>query len=309
LLFLIRTFDFVNATALIRTIFYGNYFYGLCAVALSIETLLQQKAALPSPWFFIAVFCVSVVYYSRAYITERPSNRYNDRLTWYLRNKNFIKWSQIILTLFATGLVVLFLTKHGRKFFELSLLEVILIGIFPVTGVFYYGLSGTKYSLRNIGWLKPFVIGFAWAGMVTIYPPVFSTIENEIPFELTVIASLLFLKNFMFVSVLCIMFDIKDYVSDSNQNLGTFVVKSGLRRTIFVIIIPLCLIGLGTFILYGVHKNFHIMRILLNVIPFLLLLITAYSLFKRRNLLFYLIVVDGLMLVKAVCGSVAVVYF
>lgn len=292
-----------------RSFFYGNYFYGLCAVALSIEALLQQKVIFPSAWYFIGVFCVSVVYYSRAYITERPTDKYNDRLTWYFRNKTFVRSSQMTLTLLATILFILFLLNHGKKISDLSAREIILLSIFPVTGIFYYGLSGTKYSLRKIGWLKPFVIGFAWAGMVTIYPVIYSSIENNFSIGNTIIGALLFLKNFMFISVLCIIFDIKDYVSDSNNNLNTFVVRRGLRRTIYLVIIPLCLIGLGTFITYGISKNFHIIKIILNVVPFFLVILTAYSLFRRRKLLYYLIVVDGLMLIKAICGSIAMICF
>jgi len=299
----------LNPNSLIKSFFYGNYFYGLCAVALSIEAILQQMFPLNHVLYFFAVFCVTVVYYSRAYITEVPVHRGNQRSAWYSRNKRFVFFSQAILTLLVFSLLVIFIKDNWQSIFQMSLLQLALIAVFPLTGIFYYGVSGTKYTLRKIGWLKPFVIGFAWAGLVTVYPIIYYTVANNIPFELTVIGALLFLKNFMFVSVLCIMFDIKDYVSDSNQNLNTFVVKQGLKKTIYFIIIPLCLIGLGTFILYGITRGFHPIKIALNVVPFVLLLLTAYSLQTRRSLLYYLFVVDGLMLVKAICGSIAVVYF
>jgi hypothetical protein len=105
------------------------------------------------------------------------------------------------------------------------------------------------------------------------------------------------------------MFDIKDYASDSGSRLNTFVVKFGLRKTIFFIILPLCIVGLGTFVFYGITKHFHPIKITLNVFPFLLLILTAYSLYSRRSLLYYLAVVDGLMLVKGICGTVAILYF
>lgn len=113
----------------------------------------------------------------------------------------------------------------------------------------------------------------------------------------------------MFISVLCIMFDIKDYVSDSAQQLNTFVVSKGLRKTIFFIIIPLCLLGLGTFVIYGITRQFHPIKIALNVVPFAFLIAVAHSLRVRRSLLYYLVIVDGLMLLKAVCGIIAMTYF
>jgi hypothetical protein len=292
-----------------RLLFYGNYFYGICAVALSIEASLQQHFQLNSVFYYVAVFCVTVVYYSRAYIIERSVNTSNERSLWYNKNKKFVMGSQVTLTLFTISFVLHFFQHDWHNIKNISASEILLIAIFPLVGLLYYGVSGTRYSLRNIGWLKPFVIGFAWAGLVTFYPIIYYCIHNNIPYSLTVIACLLFLKNFMFVSVLCIMFDIKDYASDSGFNLNTFVVKVGLRRTIFFIIIPLCVLGLGTFVIYGINQQFHPVKILLNVFPFFLLLLTAYSLHTRRSLLYYLVIVDGLMLVKGICGSIAMIFF
>jgi hypothetical protein len=187
-------------------------------------------------------------------------------------------------------------------------LQLFLFLIFPLIAGLYYGVD-SKFNLRKIGWLKPFIIGFAWAGMVNFYPILFYTLHNKTEFHFSLIGSLLFLKNFMFISVLCIMFDIKDYVTDSENKLNTFIVKAGLRKTIFRIIIPLCIIGLGTFVIFGITRHFHPLKITLNVLPFVLLIITAYSLHVRRSLLYYLVVVDGLMFVKAICGTVAMIYF
>jgi len=202
--------------------------------------------------------------------------------------------------------------KEGfSRILDISLLQWCLILIFPVAAVLYYGLNTRlgKYNLRSIGWLKPFVIGFIWAGLVTVYPVVFYDMINNSNYALNPIGVFLFIKNFMFVSVLCIMFDIKDYAMDYNAQLKTFVVKVGLRRTIFQIIIPLCIVGLASFLFYGIQRGFHWMKLSINVIPFLLLIVVAYSLHNRRSVLYYLIIIDGLMLVKAVCGSLAMLYF
>ena len=111
----------------------------------------------------------------------------------------------------------------------------------------------------------------------------------------------------MFISVLCIMFDIKDYAMDYNAQLKTFVVKFGLRKTIFFIIIPLSLIGFGTFLTFGYVNHFPMQRLFFNGIPFLLLIAVAYSLHHRKSVLYYLIIIDGLMLVKALCGSLEMI--
>ena len=118
----------------------------------------------------------------------------------------------------------------------------------------------------------------------------------------------LFVKNFMFITVLCIMFDIKDYAADHNQQLKTFVVKAGLRKTIFVILIPLCIMGLASYIIYGFVRHFTVARMIMNTIPFILLLMVAYSMHNRRSIFYYLIVIDGLMMVKALFGIVGMLF-
>ena len=205
-----------------------------------------------------------------------------------------------------------FILKDGIGWLTaVSVLQWALILIFPLVAIFYYGLNTRlgKYNIRSIGWLKPFTIGFIWAGLVTVYPVIFYDLIHKSNYSLNPIGIFLFIKNFMFVSVLCIMFDIKDYAMDYNAQLKTFVVKIGLRRTIFQIIIPLCIIGLASFLFYGIQRNFHWMKLLLNVIPFILLIVVAYSLHNRRSVLYYLIIIDGLMLVKAICGSLGMIFF
>lgn len=296
---------------LIAYIFFSNYFYGLCAVALSIEASLQQRIPLNSLSFYVFIFAVTALYYTKAYITEKRKNKGNPRSVWYWENRNFVTGSQV----FLTGIVIIYGAVIAYKHFEfilhLPLINWFLLFIFPFASSLYYGVNHRRFgklNLRNIGWLKPFLIGFVWAGLVNIYPMMFFDIEHEFDYVPDIIGILLFIKNFMFVAVLCIMFDIKDYAADHNLQLKTFVVKVGLRKTIFMILIPLSLLGLSSFILYGVIRHFSVLKIGLNVIPFLLLIMVAYSLHKRKSIFYYLIVIDGLMLVKALCGITAMMF-
>ena len=222
-----------------------------------------------------------------------------------------MRWNQVIITVILLFALILFLQRYHYAVGKMTKTHWFFTLVFPFVGSLYYGvnmLSG-RYNIRKIGWLKPFVIGFTWAGLVTVYPVLFYTVIHEQPYEPGWLVALLFIKNFMFVTVLCIMFDIKDYAADYVSRVRTFVVKIGLRKTIFYILVPLSVIGLGSFVYYAITSHFHPVKILLNTIPFILLLIAACSLRRRRSILYYLIIIDGLMLVKAVCGSVAMRYF
>ncbi|NCI50655.1 hypothetical protein GWC95_12025 [Sediminibacterium roseum] len=292
-----------------RFLFFGNYFYGICAVALSVEASLQQHAALNGFTYYFFVFCATVLYYTHAYIAEPSAHTTNLRAQWYFEKRGLLRWSQAVLTVFVIGSGYRLLTANWSAISHLDLQEWALIAVFPVVAALYYGSASpnrSTHSLRNNGWLKPFVIGFVWAGCVTTYPVVFSSIEQHAVYKPDLIALLLFIKNFMYITMLCIMFDIKDYAADHNQQLKTFVVRYGLRKTIFYILIPLSLIGLGTFILFGIIRDFPFLRILINTLPFILLIIVAYSMHRRKSILYYLAIIDGLMLVKAICGSIGI---
>lgn len=295
-----------------RFIFFGNYFYGLCAVALSIEASLQQRYPLNNLLYYTIVFCATILYYTRAYITEVTVETTNKRTNWYIRFKRWIYFSQILLTVITAGCCTLYLQKNWQPIKQLPWIHWALILLFPVTAALYYGFNHHRlgrFSLRNSGWLKPFIIGFAWAGLVTIYPVLFYTIDQGLPYVPDQVTCWLFAKNFMFITLLCILFDIKDYAVDYNRQLKTFVVKVGLRKTIFYIIIPLSIIGLASFLVYAVVHQFHPLKIALNLVPFIALISVAWSMHQRKSILYYLFIIDGLMLVKALCGSIAMLFF
>ena len=296
---------------LLQWIFYGNFFYGICAVAQSLEATLQQHYPVNSSGYYALVFLATVLYYNYPYARKYKDPGNNPRTAWYMRHYRFLFWNQVIISiiLFVAGL--LFLYRQYDLISAVSLQQWLLIVIFPVVAGFYYGLNflSARYNLRSIGWLKPFIIGFTWAGLVVVYPILWQNIQKGEPYSFTQIGCLLFIKNLMFIAVLCIMFDIKDYATDHSSQLKTFVVRLGLKKTIFYILLPLPLLGLVTFITYGLTHQFSEMKIVLNMIPFILLLATAAALRRRRPMMYYHVVIDGLMLVKAACGITAMLLF
>ena len=295
---------------LTRLLLFGNYFYGICAVGLSIEASLQQHTPLNSIAYYLLVFAATVLYYTHAYIAEPSANAAhsaNKRSAWYVRNRQLINGSQLFLTAGFIAIALYWINTHWQHLQHMNWLHWVLLILFPLAAALYYGSSApasSTYNLRNKGWLKPFVIGFVWAGAVTVYPLLFGSIEDNRPYLRDYANILLFIKNVMYISMLCIMFDIKDYAADHNKLLKTFVVQIGLRKTIFYILIPLSAIGLGTFIGYAILHHFPLLRILINTIPFILLIIVAYSMHRRKSILYYLAIIDGLMLVKAICGII-----
>ncbi|MDB5256782.1 MAG: hypothetical protein JWM14_1477 [Chitinophagaceae bacterium] len=296
-----------NTAKIAGFIFYGNYFYGICVVAQAIEATLQQGVPLNGALYYGIAFIATVFYYNYPYVRKYPAESTDPRTEWYKKHYYFVRWNQRCFAFILVVALIVFLYYYHESILHANLTHWLLIIAFPAVALMYYGLNvfSAKYNLRKIGWLKPFIIGFTWAGMVSVYPVLFYDIIHEQPYLFTAIACLLFLKNLMYISVLAMMFDIKDYAADSQNKLNTFVVKIGLRKMIFYLFLPLPLLGVLTFLSYATLHHFHLLKMVLIMIPFFLLILAGLSLRKRRTLMYYLVVIDGLMVVKAAFGIVA----
>lgn len=295
---------------LIQFIFFSNYFVGILSIALSVETCLQAHLPFNSIAFYSLLFMVTVLYYTYAYTGSMYSiNAANPRAKWYSKNSSFIKTSQLAFFVICIILIVYLIANNYKNIFSLSLVYWLLALLVFLVALSYYGLMPTsiiKINLRGKGWIKAFVIGFVWASCVSLFPLIDLILEHGHIVVDPVWIIWLFIKNFMFCTVNAIMFDIKDYADDSNRQLKTFVVRYGLHKTIFFIIIPLSLVGIISFIFFTIAQNVGLVAFLLNLLPFVCLLFVAYSLQKQRPILYYLILIDGLIFFKALCGIAGV---
>jgi hypothetical protein len=277
---------------------------------LSIEMAFQLGLPLNETVYYIGLFLAPVIYYTYAYKSINDSTPIaNQRTRWFRENKKLVHWSQVGMILLCIGIFSFLIFKHFNEIIRLPLIYYSIgFGVLFV-GIFYYGLISKKlfgFNLRNSGWTKAFIIGFVWACCANIFPLIMLRIETGQDYFHTDLWVWLFIKNWLFCTVNAIMFDIKDYPSDSNLYLRTFVVSFGLRRTIYFIIVPLLLAGLISFCIFALIKQFSIIQFSFNLIPFLLTLAIAFSMLRRHSIFYYLIVIDGVILVKALCGILGV---
>ncbi|AOM78707.1 UbiA family prenyltransferase [Pedobacter steynii] len=294
---------------IVRFVFFGNYFVGLLAVALTLEATQQLRLPYNSLNYYLLLFLAPTIYYTYAYhqISARPSLN-NPRSQWYFKHRVFISWSQGILFSLCIALAVRLLYINYSHILNLPLSYWLAITVIVLAGGLYYRLlprSFLNFDLRNTGWLKAFVIGFVWACCANILPLIMLKIETGIGYHDPLLWTWLFIKNWMFCTVNAILFDIKDYPTDANKHLKTFVVRFGLRRTIFYILIPLLIIGMISLFIFARYKGFGPIPTALNILPFILTIYIAYSMRRRKNILYYLMVIDGLILFKAICGIIA----
>jgi 4-hydroxybenzoate polyprenyltransferase len=280
---------------------------------LSAETLVQCGIHSFNLLYFVEVLLLTKVYYTHAYNSEiKFYNGPNLRTRWYVKHRNFIRSAQNVYIILAVVILFHFLIRYYYLINYLSVSDLLLIVLFPLLACLYYGiwfLPTRKFNLRRYGRMKPFIIGFVATGTVTVYPLIFfSTIKKQ-TFHFYTPELLYFIANFMFTTVIAIMFDIKDYAADHNLRLKTLIVRFGLRKSIYYVLLPFIIVGMIAFILFAVEKHYFFLQTVINCIPFLLLASVAWSLQQRKKILYYLAVIDGLLLVKALFGIAAFVLF
>ena len=291
--------------AVIEACFYGHLFYGVCAVAQVLETSVQL--ALPiNGWLTVGSFIGTVLFYSYPY-TRRTADSADPRVMWHRRHRDVVERLQRWALLALIALSIWMAIRHRAAIRTMTPLKWIVLLVFPCAGSLYYRSPAFSrgITLRQSGWLKPFVIGFVWAGVVVAYPILFARLQYGQQTPLSLFPCLLFIKTLMFVAVLAILFDIKDHEADRRLGLSTVVTLVGLERTIFQVSLPLTVLGVATFLSYATMQHLTIPRVLLVLAPFGLLVASIVSLTRPRTILYYLTVVDGLMLAKALLDILA----
>lgn len=281
-----------------NAIFFGNYFLGGVVAALAFETV-QQLGLPPLPCsFYLLLYLGTVVYYTYAYepLTQMqlPGNA---RAAWYWQHRVMVWWSQRIG--FA-GILVL----AGYLLFQTEDVGFHLPTGYWLLALFTAALAFAYYGIgaRKLGLLKPLLIGWVWAMVVTLGPVAMGLLLHPGGSLYHLPVAWLALKNFMFVAATAALFDIKDYASDANHRLQTLVVRIGLRKTLFRVVMPLGVLGSASALLFGWQYELSPVWIVLNQLPFLALLTLSYALRQRRSIFFYLALIDGLLLFKALCG-------
>jgi hypothetical protein len=289
----------------IDTLLFSNSFYGIAAVLLAIESNLLSGFALNHPALYILLFSGTVVFYSFSYKYDPKPSPGNQRARWIKQNKKFFLYFQILLLIITVPAAVWYyqslVSLTAVQFFTITLLLV----VFPLVGMFYYGIAFPglfKLKLRQFGWFKPFIIGAVWAGCISFMPWLMKQWENGSLVMPTTAILYIWLHNFMFISVLAILFDVKDYAADHNHALKTFVVRVGLKKVILSIVLPLATMGFVFLWMVLGLKSIASPAIIFLSLPILALAWVALNMNKKHPIKWYLIVIDGLMPLKAVCG-------
>lgn len=267
---------------LVEFILFSSIFIALCAVGFCIETNILLGLPLNSFSFYCFVFGATLLQYNLHYSAKKIAVKNSERLSWSMNNKN-IHLSLLIIG----GILILFsfFSFHLKHFLILCCL-----GAISFLYSFPFLPFGKKKRIKDYGFLKIVTLSLLWT-LVTVWFPV-----NTMPHD-KVLFVFVFAKRFIFMFILCLLFDLRDIEIDRKENINTIPVALGKRNCYLLSYLLLALfLAISVFqYLYAAQLLFLIAMIISVIITFVIIQRTR----KTNSDFIYLAGIDGMMLLQA----------
>jgi len=264
-------------------ILFSSIFIAICAVSLCIETNLLLQLPLNTFSFYCFVFGATLVQYNLHYLVKTTAVENSQRLAWSSKNKiihRVLLFTGVALILFS------FLSFRLHHFIILAILATVaFLYSFPVLPFF------KKKRIKDYGFLKIITLALLWT-LVTVWFPV-----NNFLFEKNIFV-FVFFKRFVFMFMLCLLFDIRDIEIDRQENITTLAVFLGKKKSYLLVYNFLIFFVILSFFqfLYFADKGVLIAMLLSAAATFFTVELTK----KINSDLVYLFGIDGMMLLQAI---------
>lgn len=264
-----------------------SIFVAVCAVALTFQTVLLLKPDI-NPFVYGFIFFATLCSYNFYWILSKLSFTSANNIPRLLKKET---GSYLILIISVIGLLFCFL----RSSIPLHLVVIALL-LTMIYAVPLLPVPALQFT-RKAGVLKTVLLAFTWTFVTVLIP-----LQKE--FSLINSADLfIFSRRFLFMLMLCIIFDNRDKDMDKIRglrSLATDIPPVTLRVLIFLIF---ALLFTSNFFSgsYGITLS---QSIALQIATIALLAIYFYS-NKKQGYLFYYFFVDGMMIFSALVTYIA----
>lgn len=180
--------------------------------------------------------------------------RFGDIESWY---QKWFKSNEYILY----GLTFVAIVFSFFLVFDIRFKSWLVLLPFGFCTIFYV-IPLYKFSLRDIPYLKLFLIAISWAGITVLFPLVqnYMTIRS--------VDYITFLQRFLFVFIITIPFDIRDLTVDSKK-IKTLPQQLGIKKSKIVGIVLILIFFLLEFFK---STNSIILIAIVSIVSFLLLI-------------------------------------
>jgi 4-hydroxybenzoate polyprenyltransferase len=263
-------------------ILFGSIFIASCAVAFCMETNILLGLPLNHFSFYCFVFGATLVQYNLHYLVKTIAVKDSVRLAWSQRNKT------VHFILLALGIVLIlfsFFSFHLKHFIVL-----LCLGCVAFLYSFPFLPFGKKRRIKDYGFLKIITLALLWT-LVTVWFPV-----NSMPYD-PYLFLFVFAKRFVFMFVLCLLFDVRDIEIDSKEKINTLAVMIGKKKAYSVSYLLLIVFVIFSFAQYFYlpQTGFLIAMLISAIVTYVTIEFTK----KNNSDFIYLAGIDGMMLWQA----------
>ena len=289
---------------ILRWFQFTNIYIALSAVLYSVASVKVTSNYTVPKLLLATIFLAVIWYYNLSYKKIIQQNKVdNERALWFLKHKKQLFTIQATLLSFIIIFGLLLLpnlvnfftyTTATQQFFLLSFLVVALL--------YNYGLINKKstFSIRKFAFFKPLFIAYVWMGVTVVFPFVFSQISNQ--------KFLLFSNNFWIyffdglysITLLAIIYDVKDFEADNTVGLKTFAVKLGNKKMLTHLVLPAVTLGFTGVLVMVFFMNFPQKVSVIFLFTYVAIAIVSKIIESRKSILWHLTLIDGIILFKAI---------
>lgn len=263
-------------------ILFSSIFIASCAVAFCIETNILLGLPLNHFSFYCFVFGATLAQYNLHYLVKTVAVDNSERLAWSQRNKD------LHFILLITGSILILFSFFS--FYLKHFIILLCLGGISFLYSFPFLPFGKKKRIKDYGSLKILTITFLWT-LVTVWFPV-----NSMSFD-TQLFWLVFAKRFVFMFVLCLLFDMRDIEIDGKEKINTLAVKLGRKKSYLLAYFSLIL-----FVIFSIIQYYYLPQkgfLVAMLISAFATLITIVLTKKSNSDYVYLAGIDGMMLLQA----------
>lgn len=264
---------------------YSSVFISFCAYGLIIETYLLAGVPVSLPiaaFVFLATLFTYNLSSVQSILRHPQQKSYRQHEAWGQRNKRLLAGIGLI-SISAAAVIHFSFNLHIETWF---LLHLALISVGYTVPIIYR--ARVVKPLRSVPLLKVFLIAYVWAAVTVLVP----LMDAGIPVWETE-ALWLFLRRFLFILALALLFDIRDYTYDRSTNTLTFPGWIGVQNTR---LLSLGLLLLYVLLLLNTESGAVLWALICSVIG-AAMVITLSS--ERKPRVYYAVLADGAMLLHA----------
>ena len=264
-----------------------SVFIAICAVAMCFQTatLLQIYA---DKWLLGFIFFATVFSYNSYWLLSKKifGSVFYQPLFFKKERLKFI-----LLGIYVTGLLICYL--QSPLTINLIWPALILNLLYALPLLPFKVLSFTK----RIGFLKTILLAFTWM-YVTAFLPMLKPASSLSDME-----SALLLNRFLFMLLLCVVFDNRDASVDKIKGLHSIATDLKPASLKFFVLILFFLLGGTAYLLR--YLGMELLQTVALLLSALAIGYIYYLSLQKRGYFFYYFFVDGLMLFSALATYIA----